>query len=95
MKCVEFRELEAGKDIILAWRDGDDIYHPFHVITKKGTPRVRLTDINDKNNYIAFDEFFHTIKGYDKNGIVKELWVFDNVEECQKWCDFENEIRKL
>ena len=33
------------------------------------------------------------IKGFDINSNkLIEIGLFDNIEECQKWCDFENKI---
>ena len=93
MKYIELKDLTPGDDIILAWKD--DItqrYYPFNAKVKKGK-QIVFEDLTKSDEIMLYIEFFHIIKGFDSNNnIIIEIGVFDTIEECIKWCNFENKI---
>ena len=93
MKYIEIKDLTPGDNIILAWADGYlHQYYPFKVKVEKGE-KIVFEDLDEPDEIISYVEFHHTIKGFDINGNkIIEIGVFDNMEECKKWCDFENKI---
>lgn len=93
MKYIELKDLIPGQKLILALKD-DYLkkYYPFKVKVKKGE-KIVFEDLDEPDEIISYIEFHHVIKGFDiNNNILIEIGVFDNTEECQKWCDFENKI---
>lgn len=93
MKYIELKDLRPGQELILAWKDDYlNQYYPFNVKVEKGK-KIVFEDLAEPDEIISYVEFHHTIKGFDiNNNIVIEMGIFDNIEECQKWCDFENKI---
>ena len=93
MKYIELKDLRPGQELILAWKDSYlNQYYPFKVKVKKDK-KIVFEDLMEPDEIISYVEFHHTIKGFDiNNNIVVEMGVFDNLKECQKWCDFENKI---
>lgn len=93
MKYIELKDLRPGQKLILAWKDDYlNQYYPFKVKVKK-SEKIVFEDLDEPDEIISYVEFHHTIKGYDiNNNKLIEIGIFDNIEECQKWCDFENKI---
>ena len=93
MKYIELKGLRPGQELILAWKD--DVmqrYYPFNVKVEKGK-QIVFEDLTEPDEIISYVEFHHTIKGFDiNNKILIEIGVFDSLEECQRWCDFENKV---
>ena len=93
MKYIELKDLIPGQELILAFKD-DYLkkYYPCNVKVKK-CEKIVFEDIFEPYDRISYVEFFHSIKGFDiNNNILIEMGVFNNTEECQKWCDFEIKI---
>ena len=96
MTYIELKDLNAGDSLILA-RKNDCVnqYYPFEVKVKKDK-HIVFEDLDEPDEIISYIEFHHIIKGFDiNNNKIIEIGVFDSTEECQKWCDFENEIMNL
>ena len=93
MKHNELKDLRPGQELILAWKDDYlNKYYPFKVKVEKGE-KIVFEDLDEPDEIISYVEFHHTIKGFDiNNNKLIEIGVFDSIEECQKWCDFENKI---
>ena len=93
MKYIELKDLRQGQELILAWKDDyTQKYCPFNVKVKKGE-KIVFEDLEEPDEIISYVEFHHIIKGFDiNNNILIEIGVFDSIEECQRWCDFENKI---
>ena len=92
MKQIELKDIGYNK-MIVALKSLNGTFQPIVVKVKKIGARIWFVD---SENYYHITELMNFVKGVDINGkLVRELLVFDSVEECQKWCDFENEIRKL
>lgn len=93
MKYIELKDLLPGQKLILAWKDDYlNKYFPFKVKVKK-YEKIVFEDLNEPDEIISYIEFYHVIKGFDINSNkLIEIGLFDNIEECQKWCDFENKI---
>lgn len=93
MKYIELKDLRPGQEIILALKDDYlNQYYPFNVKVKKGK-QIVFEDLAEPDEIISYVEFFHVTKGFDiNNNKIVEIGVFDTIEECQKWCDFENKI---
>ena len=93
MKYIELKDLLPGQKLILAWKDDYlNQYCPFKVKVEKGE-KIVFEDLDEPDEIISYVEFHHTIKGFDiNNNILIEMGVFDSIEECKKWCDFENKI---
>lgn len=96
MKYIELKDLTPGDDIILAWKDDYlNQYYPFNAKVRKGT-QIVFEDLDEPDEIISYVEFHHTIKGFDiNNNMLIEVGVFDSLEECKGWCDFENKIMNL
>lgn len=93
MKYIELKDLDQGDNVILAWRDNDDYWWPYNVIVRKEKD-IEFYDVDEQDLPIPLTEFFKLNKGKDIFGNrVFEVAVFDSVDECQNWCDFENIIR--
>ncbi len=93
MKYIELKDLRPGQELILAWKDDYlNRYYPFNVKVEKGE-KIVFEDLTEPDEIISYIEFFHLVKGFDINGnIVIEMGVFDSLEECITWCNFENKI---
>ncbi len=93
MKYIELKDLYPGEELILAWKDDvTQRYYPFNVKVKKGK-QIVFEDLTEPDEIISYVEFHHTIKGFDSNNnIIIEIGVFDTIEECIKWCNFENKL---
>ena len=94
MKYIELKDLTPGDNLILAFKDlgYNNKYYPFEVKVEKGI-NIIFIDIEEPDEIISYHEFHHLKKGIDINGnTVIELGVFDNMDECKKWCDFENKL---
>lgn len=93
MKYIELKDLTPGQEIILAWKDDYlNQYYPFNVKVEKGK-KIVFEDLDEPDEIISYVEFHYLTKGFDlNNNKIIEIGVFDTVEECQKWCDFENKI---
>lgn len=93
MKYIELKDLRPGQELILAFKDDYlNKYYPFKVKVEKGK-KIVFEDLEEPDEIISYIEFFHLVKGFDiNNNKIVEMGVFDNIEECQKWCDFENKI---
>lgn len=92
MKFVELKDLNQGDNIILAWRD-DDYWWPYNVIVRK-EKSIEFYDVDEQDLSISLREFFKLDKGKDIfDNQIFEVVVFDSVNECQDWCNFENSIR--
>ena len=95
MKFIELKDLNIRDKLIVAVKK-DSEYCPYIVKVVKDTYWIYFQNLNFKSINLDIKNFFHLYKGVDINKQkVYEIGVFDSIEECQKWCDFENEIRKL
>lgn len=96
MKFIELKDLNAGDSLILAWKDDDNMWHPYNVIIRKYDPEIEFVDPDETDLSIPSREFHHVVKGYDINGNkIIELGVWNDVKSCQEWCNFENKIMNL
>lgn len=93
MKYIELKDLLPGQELILAWKDDYlNQYYPFKVKVEKGE-KIVFEDLDEPDEIISYVEFFHLVKGFDINGNkVIEMGVFDSLDKCKRWCDFENKI---
>lgn len=93
MKYIELKDLRPGQELILAWNDNYlKKYYSFKVKVEK-CEKIVFEDLEEPDEIISYVEFHHVIKGFDiNNNKIIEIGVFDNIEECKRWCDFENKI---
>ena len=89
MKCIELKDLGYNK-MIVALKDIDGTFKPIVVKVRKIRSRIWFVNSED---YYHITNLLNFVKGVDINGkTIRELCVFDNMFECKKYCDFENEI---
>lgn len=93
MKFIELKDLNQGDNIILAWRDDHEYWWPYEVEVHK-EKGVEFYDVYEQDLSIPLREFFTLYKDIFGNRIF-EVVVFDSVDECQNYCNFENNMRHI
>jgi hypothetical protein len=98
MKQFELKDLETGKEYIVAYRNCESYYVPCKVkVVKEYTVRF-IRPKNESYSPIEFgkeysiNDFFHDYRGQDIFGNkFRMLFVFDTMREALKWCiDYQN-----
>ena len=98
MKQYELKDLETGKEYIVAYRYNNKCIPCLVKVIKDYT--VKFVRPKDKvNSPLEFDkeysikDFCHEYRGYDLFGQkFRGIWVWDNFGAAQAWCEFEKAI---
>jgi len=90
MNNIEIKDLESGKQYIVVHIENNTCI-PYIVKCLKLKDILFLSN----NKKYTIDYFFHENRGIDFYGnrfILLNCW--DSIDECNKWCEFENKIRQ-
>lgn len=100
MKQYELRDLETGKEYIVAYRNKDKWIPCVVKVVKEYTVKF-VRPQNKTHSPIEFDveytiaNFWHEHRGIDLFGHkFRTLNTFETFGLCQVWCDFENSINE-
>jgi len=100
MKSYELKDLETGKEYIVAYRS-NDIWIPCIVkVVKEYTvkfvrPKNQMNSPLEFNKEYTIDNFLHEYRGYDLFGNkFRMLNTFETIRLCQSLCEFENSINE-
>lgn len=93
MKQFELKDLETGKEYIVAYRNCEGHHVPCEVkVVKEYTvrfirPKNESYSPLESNKEYSINDFFHDYRGRDIFGNkFRMLFVFDNMREALKWC---------
>ena len=98
MKQIELKDLETGKEYIVAFhKDKQWIPCVVKVIKEKNIkficPKDQISSPLEINKEYSINNFWYEHRGIDIFGNkFKMLNTFETIEICQLWCDFEKEI---
>ena len=100
MKQYELKDLETGKEYIVAYRKGEQWIPCIVKVVKEYTVKF-VRPKNQTHSPLEFDkeysikDFWHEYRGYDLFGQkFRGIWVWDNFGVAQAWCEFENSINE-
>ena len=98
MKQYELRDLETGKEYIVAYRKGEQWIPCIVKVIKEYTVKF-IRPQNQTHSPLEYDKeylisnFYHEYRGYDLFGNkFRMLNTFETIRLCQSWCEFENSI---
>ena len=83
MEYRNIKNFKNNENIILAWKDDNGMWWPYNVITVKNNKTVEFVDPDERIS-IPYREFKHS---HDEGLFIM---VFKSVNECQNWCDSQN-----
>lgn len=83
MEYKNIKKFKNNENIILAWKDDEERWNPYNVITIKNNDKVEFVDPDERIS-IPYKEFKHL---QDKDLFII---VFESVDECQNWCNAQN-----
>ena len=97
MKQFEPKDLITGNEYVVAYKNSYDWWVPckvnvskFYIVNLVRTKEERFSPLEFDIEY-KVTNFWHEYRGYDLFGnkfIV--LNVFDNIKECEEWCNILN-----
>jgi len=100
MNNIELKDLETGKEYIVAFRKGERWIPCVVKVVKERSIRF-IRPKGQTESPLEFDKeysikyFWHECRGIDLFGQKFEaIWVFDSFKVAQAWCEFENSIEE-
>lgn len=100
MKQYELKDLETGKEYIVAYRNKDKWIPCIVKVVKEYTvkfvrPNKQTYSPLEYGKEYTIQDFFHEYRGYDLFGNkFRMLWVFETFGLCNSWIEFENNINE-
>lgn len=100
MKQYELKDLETGKEYIVAYRNKDKWIPCIVKVVKEYTvkfvrPNEQTHSPLEYGKEYTIQDFFHEYRGYDLFGNkFRMLWVFETFGLCNCWIEFENSINE-
>lgn len=98
MKQYELKDLEIGKEYIVAYRNKNKWIPCVVNIVKEYTikfvrPKNQIHSILEFNKEYTINNFYHEHRGIDLFGNkFRMINTFENFGIAKKWCEFENKI---
>lgn len=98
MNNIELKDLETGKEYIVAFRKGKQCIPCIVKVVKEYTvrfirPKTQTHSPLEFDKEYSIKDFWHEYRGVDLFGQkFRTLWVFDSFKVAQAWCEFEKEI---
>lgn len=100
MKSYELRDLETGREYIVAYRNNDNFIPCIVKVVKEYTVKF-IRPNNQVYSPLAFGveytitDFWHEHSGHDLFGNkFRMIWTFESFKSAQAWCEFEQEVMK-
>jgi hypothetical protein len=100
MEQYELRDLETGKEYIVAYHDKDKYIPCIVKVVKEYTVKF-IRPKNQSHSPLEFNKeytianFWHEHRGRDLFGNkFRMLNIFETFGLCQAWCEFENSINE-
>lgn len=100
MKQYELKDLETGKEYIVAYHNKDKWIPCIVKVVKEYTvkfvrPNEQMYSPLEYGKEYTIQDFFHEYRGYDLFGNkFRMLWVFETFGLCNSWIEFENNINE-
>ena len=98
MKQYELKDLETGKEYIVAFRKGKQWIPCLVKVVKEYTvkfvrPKMQTNSPLEFNKEYTIDDFFHECRGVDLFGNkFIMIWTFETFGIANAWIEFENNI---
>ena len=98
MNNIELKDLETGKEYIVAFRKGERWIPCIVKVVKEYTvrfirPKTQTHSPLEFDKEYSIKDFWHEYRGVDLFGQkFRTLWVFDSFKVAQAWCEFEKAI---
>ena len=98
MKQYEPKDLETGKEYIVAFRKGKQWIPCLVKVVKEYTvkfvrPKMQINSPLEFNKEYTIDDFFHECRGVDLFGNkFIMIWTFETFGIANAWIEFENNI---
>lgn len=98
MKQYELKDLETGKEYIVAYRKGEQWIPCIVKVVKEYTvkfvrPKTQTHSPLEFDKEYTIKDFFHEYRGVDLFGNkFRMIWTFETFGIGQSWCEFEKAI---
>lgn len=98
MKLYELKDLETGKEYIVAYHYKDEWIVCVVKVVKEYTvrfirPKNQTHSPLEFNKEYSITDFWYEYRGHDLFGNkFRMLWVWDNFKSAKAWCKFEKEV---
>ena len=98
MKQYELKDLETGKEYIVAFRKGKKWIPCLVKVVKEYTvkfvrPKMQANSPLEFNKEYTIGDFFHEYRGVDLFGNkFRMIWTFETFGIANAWIEFENNI---
>lgn len=98
MKQYELKDLETGKEYIVAFRKGEQWIPCIVKVVKEYTvkfvrPKTQTHSPLEFDKEYTIKDFFHEYRGVDLFGNkFRMIWTFETFGIAQAWCEFEKTI---
>lgn len=98
MKQYELKDLETGKEYIVAYRKGERCIPCVVKVVKEYTikfvrPKSQTHSPLEFGKEYTIKDFFHEYRGVDLFGNkFMMIWTFETFSIAKSWCEFENSI---